>query len=329
VPANEADSVEFVPRLRRAYHADEAYEADIAECRKIINEHDGLHYVAHVTSGVFDFALDAPWRRPQAEFRSADFDRGSRHLSLVAAQWDAVCQTLDSGILLRVVMQGNNGSLFHVLKLAGQTFFGLTANGAAGTVERADKQMARLADAAVRRAGTVSLNWGGFRSRENSGELRKSYAPAGTAEPARAPHTEVGADAPAIAESVTAACRLALDRSHLHFVGIYQHGQLVWCADIFDDPDLAPLFQRVTPAHRRHGYHSLVAHVHMQVRRIGNLLQLADSDTLVRLVLDAARGAIYILPMNEDHYLVGVTLSSSQTTEADRRIKALRDGLVG
>ena len=127
---------------------------------------------------------------------------------------------------------------------------------------------------------------------------------------------------------MTACCR-ALDRAHLHYVGIYQGGQLAWCADIFDDPGLAPLFQRVTPGLRRRGYSRLMSRLHIQARRLGSQLKLTGSDTIIRLVLDVARSTIYVVPLNDDDYLVGVTLLQSRTAETDRQIMAVRDELAG
>lgn len=306
-------------RLRRAEHAGGAYDADISECRTIVSAREGLDYIAHVTCGVFDFAIEA------ADTRAATdaFDRAGRQLSLVAAQLDTACEPLDSGPLIRVVLQGGNGAMFQMLKVAGQNFFGLTLDGTPGTVDLADRQLAQLAESAARRIGAASLKWGGFRGAEHagSGEL---WLP-GLGAPAIAPFV-TGQDS-TVTDSAREACRHALHRADLHYVAVYRLGQPSWCADIFDDPALAPFFQRVKPADRRQGYVRLIRHVTLQARRFGHLLRLVRSDSLVRLVLDVARGAIYVLPLNEDDYLVGVTLNQGRVEQADQKIRALHGQL--
>jgi hypothetical protein len=325
----ETEPAESRTRLHRADHAGAAYDADIAECRKVLSERGGLglHYVAHVTSGIFDFALDVPGPRPTAPDMRAAFESAGRQLSLAAAQLDSACEPLDSGPLIRVVIQGENGALFQVLKVAGQTFFGLTLDGAPGTVDRADQQLARLAESAARRVGATSLLWGGFRTREASGELWRSYEAESPALPPGRPYAAASI-ASSVTDSVADACRDALHRDDLHFVGIFQHGEPAWRADIFDDPSLAPFFQRVTPESRRRSYDRLIRLVNMHIRRFSQLLTLVRSDQLIRLVLDVARGAIYILPLNDGEHLVGVTLVQSRVEQADRKMRALRQNLV-
>jgi hypothetical protein len=122
-------------------------------------------------------------------------------------------------------------------------------------------------------------------------------------------------------------CRKALQRDDLHYVGIYHRDQLTWSTDIFEDPALKPFFQRVTPSDRRQGYDQVLHQVSMQVRRLGSLLRLSGDEQLVRLVLDVARGAIYIMPLGDD-YLVGVTLIQAQVERADQKMKALHERLT-
>ena len=127
----------------------------------------------------------------------------------------------------------------------------------------------------------------------------------------------------ALSNSVAQACREALHRDDLHYLGVFRRGQLTWRVDIFDDPALAPFFQRVTPWSRRRNYDRLIRQVNLQVRRFRHLLALVSSHQLIRLVLDVAHGAIYVLPLSGDEYLVGVTLTRSQAEQADRKMIAL------
>jgi hypothetical protein len=326
----ETESAESGTRLRRADHAGAAYDADIAECRKVLSERGpGLVYVAHVTSGILDFALDVPgpWPGAEAEDMTEARERAGRQLSLSAAQLDSACEPLDSGTLIRLVIQGENGALFQVLKVAGQSFFGLTLDGTPVTVDRADRQLARLAESAARRVGATSLLWGGFRNREDSGELWRPYEAESPAQARRAPYASAPIES-SVTGSVTDVCRDALHRDDLHFIGIFRHGEPAWCADVLDDASLAPFFQRVTPESRRRGYDRVIRVVNMHIRRFSQLLTLVRSHQLVRLVLDVARGAIYVFPLNDDEQLVGVTLIQSRVEQADQKMRAVRENLV-
>jgi hypothetical protein len=310
-------------RLRRAEHAGGAYDADIAACRTIAVANGALHYVAHITSGVFDFALDSAGKQPPSHDMSDAFDRAGRQLSLAVVQLDETCKPLDSGTLIRVVIQGDSGALFQFLLRASRTFFGLTLNGSRQCIDQADHQMTKLSESAVRRLEKESLNWGGFKEREASGELWKIYKPVLSAHGPISPY--VARSGYPVPDAVSQACRGALDSGHLHFVGIYRGGRPAWCADIFDDPALAPLFQRVTPEARRRGYARLVSQVQLQSRRFEQLLKVVRSDHFTRIVLEVARGAAFVLPLNEDDYLVGATLDHTGVKPADQQVQALSE----
>jgi len=322
----ETEPAGSATRIRRADHAGVAFDADIADCRRIVGERGGLHYVAHFTSGIFDFALESPGLRAASRDMTESFERLGRHLSLIVAQADTVCEPLDSGPLIRVVVQGGSGALFHLVKVTGQSFFGLTLDGAPGTVDRADEQLGQLGESAAHRVGATSLNWGAFHAREDSGELWRTYQTDPSARPGCEPHTagRAGLEVPG---PVALECCRALHADDLHYIGIYRDGQLAWHTDMFEDPALASFFQRVTPAVRRRGYARLIEHVHGQHRRLTQLLDVTGSDRLVQLVLDVARGAIFVLPLNDDDYLVGVTLIQSQVKQADRMITSVREQL--
>jgi hypothetical protein len=313
-------------RVRRAVHAGEAYDRDLAECREVIDERSGLHYIAHVTCGIIDFAVERPDLGGSGQDRPGAFDRAGRQLSLIVAELDRVCEPLDSGSLIRVVIQGRTGAFFHVLKVAGQGFFGVTLDSTAEAVEQADRQLAQLAESAAHRIGAVSLQWGGFRSREDSGELWLPYQTSPLS-PYSATHHRSASSGSIVTGPVKDLCRSALQRDDLHFVGIYHHDQLTWSTDIFEDPALEPFFQRVTPSARRQGYDQVLHQVTMQARRLGSLLRLTGDEQLGRLVLDVARGAVYVMPIGDD-YLVGVTFIQAQVERADQKMRTLHGRLT-
>lgn len=308
--------------VSRATHADEGYQQDVADCCEVVSGRTGVDYIAHLTSGIWDFSVqlrDTGMRREQC-------DQAARRLNLVVARIDEVAEQLDSGPIIRVVLQGNNGALFHMLKVAGQSFFGATLAGARALVDQVDRQLAQLADRAARRVGSPSLLWGGYRKRGESDEI---WIPGGVPTGGFRVLPDSAAGRHAVTAEVARLCSAVLDRNTVHFVGIYRQGTLLWRADLFDDPALAPLFQRVTPANRRLGYDRLLHQVVMQAGRIMQLLSIVRSDHLIRLVLDVARGAIYILPLGDQgHILVGVTLVQTQVEDADRKMTTLHRNLT-
>jgi hypothetical protein len=307
--------------VHRAYHARAAYGAEIADCRAIIEKRIGLHYAAHVTCGVFDYALENPSDWPPATDLARDLERASRQLNLAFTQLDATCELLDSGVLIRMVMQGESGALFQFVKVSGQSFIGMTRDGRQAAVDGVDRELASLALIASRRVGAVSLEWGGFRQRAESGDLLGPYE-VSSAELAGQPrvHATIYGKIPA---GIADAGLAALDPGDVHFVAIYHRRHLVWSADIFEDPAVAPLFQRVTATDRRRGYDRIVRQLDLQDGRIRRLLAAVHGDQLVRLVLDLARGAIYVMPLADGGRLVAVTLLQSQVDVADGKVRSL------
>lgn len=313
--------------LGRAGHADKAYDRDIDECRAAVDQ-SRVHYFAQFSTGIVDFEFGFPdyWqnRRDQTEA----YQRAGRQLSLAVALLDSTCEPLDSGPLTRVVLQGKRGAMFHVVKVAGQSFFGLTFDGTAGNVDEADRQLADLGLSAAQRIGIASLRWGGFLTREESGALWQPFSAEVTDHGGAVAHVadyRPAAGTGVVSGEMAAACLEALHSYDLHYVGIFRQGQPAWRADIFDDAALASQFQRVTPWSRRRGYERLIRQVNMQNRRFRQLLTLVNSDSVSRVVLDMARGATYLLPLADNAYLVGVTLIKSQAESTDQKMRRLRD----
>lgn len=323
---NNTEAAGPIPKTHRAGHAGGAFDADIADCREVISERIGLNYVAHVTAGICDFAVEIPGWSPRGQDMATASERAGRQLSLTVAEIDSACEPLDSGVLIRVVVQGENGALFHVLKVPSQTFFGLAHNGGRENVDRADRQLSRLAESAARRIGGASMLWGGVATRSDASRLRLAQDSGSQARPSGPPYA-IASSGSGVPDHVAKACREVLHHDDLHYVGIFRRGLPVWCVDMFEDPALAPLFQRVSVWSRREGYDYLVRQVTLQIRRLKQMLGLVNSNNLIRLVLDVARGAIYVLPLSDDETLVGVTLLQPQVERADKKMTALRDSV--
>jgi hypothetical protein len=304
------------PAEFRADHIGHAYEADIALCREALMAGGGLHYIAHTTAGVVDFSLEAA-----GEDQHGDFSRVGRQMGMVVAMLDETCEPLDTGPLIRVVVQSDAGALFQLLKVSGQNFFGLTLDGTPEAVDHADRAIAAVAETAVARIGAVPLNFGGFRKREGSAELWRPYQVQAASPASGSPY--IVSTHFSVPDRTVSACQAALRVDGLHHLSVCHGGEQLWSADLFDEPALAPLFQRVTPVRRRSGYARLIRQIHGLSQRLTRLIDVVGGTQVSRLVLDVARGAIYVTPLSADYYLVGVTLIQQQVNHADLRFQAL------
>src|ERR1700753_613547 len=141
------------PALWRAEHASEAFNQDIAACQALAAQPGGPHYLLHSTYGLRDFAVGTPTMWPGGMAMADDLENAAAQLSLATAQLDLACRPLDSGPLIRVVLQGNGGALFQVVKIPGQSFFGITFDSSADGVDSADRQLAALTLESVQRLG--------------------------------------------------------------------------------------------------------------------------------------------------------------------------------
>lgn len=311
--------------VSRATHASREYQPDIVDCCEVVDRHTGLDYIAHLTSGTWDFSahLESPY------VQAREFQQAAKQLSLIVNRIDSTAQQLGSGPLIRVVVQGSNGALFSILKVEGQNLFGATLEGSRAAIDQVDRDLAELADRAAHRVGSTSMLWGGYRKRGATGEWDRPYGEpdAATERYRLRPGTAAGQQA--IPAEVARLCSGVLDYEDVHFVGVYRGDTPLWRADLFADPPLASQFQRVTPTTRRRGYGRVMHQVILQADRINRLLAVVNSDRPTRLVLDVARGAIYVLPLGDrEHYLVGVTLTQTQVDSADRKMTALYQQLA-
>lgn len=311
------------PVVRLAGHAQRRYDDDIRDCNAGVAGRAGLDCVVHLTSGVWDFSvLSADY-----ENRAAAFDTAARQLSLIVARIDGLADDADGGQLIRMVAQGNHGALFHVLKVKGQNLFGMAFDGSPQAVEQADRNLIEIVEKAADRIGSAARLPGEFRKRGTSDGM---WLPDSTPPPAEYSTGPVApTDERSLNEQVIERCRKVLDRNDIHFVGIYRNNRVLWRADLFTDPALEPLRQRLTPVSVWRSYDKVIRQVTTQLGRIMQLLALVGSDRLTRLVLDVARGAIYLQPLDRDGYfLVGITLGQTQVGRADKKMVALHRDLV-
>jgi hypothetical protein len=315
--------------VKRAEHTHPpAYEDDIATCEQALQP-DGLTYIGQYTSGIFDFSVSLPDVAAggfDLKGRQRMLERAGRQLGFLTVSLDATCQPLDSGPIIRMVVQGNTGTLFNYLKVPGQSLFGV-AFGDGDRAMHADVQMAAMAGEIAERMGVQTLDWGGFQRRCFGRENRENAAATEPPDPipaeaAVAPHLWPSGTG-VVRDWRSALCRNALSPRHLHYAGIFRNGAPLFFADILHDRALAHFFQRVTHEGRLRGYLEVARQVELHAERLSRMLDMLDSNSLVRLVIDVAQGAIYLLPIEAGEWVLGVTLNQSRVADADHEISRL------
>lgn len=315
------------PRVWRADHAGEAFDRDIDAALALVEDSRGPHYLAHSTYGIRDFAVGSPggWPVPAAE---AAFEDVGGALNLIFTQLDRACEPLDSGPLIRLALQGTAGALFEFSKVPGQNFCGIAFGGDPEIARHADRALADLTRESLERLGGTSLDWGGFRDRDSSGNLWIPYQGGSGASSDGSPDTTVSGDAGALPGRVADLCLSALSPEDLHAVGVFRRDQAIWTADLFGAGELSPFFERVSGPLRRRGYARLAHDIRLHYPRFRRLLDITGSARLTRLVLDVARGAMYLLPLADDHYLGGVTLIQSRVDRTDQKLRRLHSDVM-
>jgi len=313
-----------VTRARRAEHAGQGFEPEIGICRRGIEACDELEYVAHITTGTWNFSVDGRTRDLEPE----NFDRAAKTLYLIVQRMQEATDVLHSGSLIRVLVHGDRGALFHDVKVTGQSYFAATRQGSREVVDRVDRALEQVVDEAAKECGAPTQNLGSYRTRATRDQWVRSGD--GGVPPAEHASRPVPASASLpIPEPARTRCLQALDLADVHFVGVYRDEKLLWRADLFNNPGLEQLFTGVSPEIRRLGYDQVIRQAAMDDRRVSQLLDAVHSDRLTRLVLDVARGAIYIMPFDDgEHVLLGVTLVQSQVQRADEKMTKLHSDLA-
>jgi hypothetical protein len=313
-------------RTEQADHAGPAFAPQIRDCADTVRAIRPLRCLGQLTNGVFDFAVSAAGAWPG----EGSMERIGRELDLCVRDLGRSCAGLDSGPLIRVVIQGRRGALFHMLKLSDQCLFACSEGGAQDQVDDVDHRLFDILERTFARLGMVSLNWGGFRpvAEDFAGE-------AGTvlSHEDRVPSSTVGWQrVPRLAGRVElrrsqALLQAALDPDGLHYVALFQEGHLLLAEDILDHPNLVEYFQRSSPFSRREAYQSVALMCWRYQSRRESLLEENGLGPEVRLVLDVARGALFFLPVSEDLTLVGVTLHQNRLLRAEADLRRAEEKL--
>ncbi|MEV0170159.1 hypothetical protein AB0I00_03370 [Streptomyces sp. NPDC050803] len=311
------------PEVRRAAHVTDDADAYIGLCADALSE-SGLHHVAEYRWGVFNYSADILDRLPadagsgfggtENEGRREMFTRLGRQLHYILGCMDHVLRSVDSGRLIRSVLQFGDGAVFHYYFRADDYLTGVSLG--ADAVEAGDRAMAGLLGAFNERIGVPNPNPGGFLT-ESSLPVTEPWVPS------KKPHmVREGvwgeSDPPVLTH-----CRDAVSAQGLHYAGYFAPGSGHLSADSFNHPDLSRFFGGLTRDERRTRYAELGERLHYVVARLNQSLRAVMPGQLKRVVLDVQEGALFYVDRDEGHFLLGVTLDQSQVALADRQMNRL------
>ncbi|MFD1151389.1 hypothetical protein [Saccharothrix hoggarensis] len=317
------------PHEEQAEHVGPEFDLARDACREAILASPALHYLAHYSSGVFDFGVDVlgdPAPAPDAlpgGTRREELKRLGRHLTFQVATLDRALQEVRTGRLIRTVLHTEEGALFCDSVVPTEHVVGLVldhtgAGPLAGhpAVDEADRAVAGLATRLRGQLRLGSLNPGGWESAEDVVPL----AVAGDSRPhptaAEEPHVSVG-------EEPLTACLAAVRAQDLHLVAHVAGGEVRSLVDCLGDPSLAPFFRQITVEARRRFYHGFVQELGALATKLNRAVNPVMGGLVARLVLDVEMGAVYYYRLRAGEYLVGVTIDQSRVRAADDRMSAL------
>ncbi|MER5262973.1 hypothetical protein ABTZ99_12980 [Actinosynnema sp. NPDC002837] len=305
----------------QAEHVGPEFDLARQACRAAIAETPALHYLAHYSSGVFDFGVDALGDPPPAPdalpggTRREELKRLGRHLTFQVATLDRALQEVRTGRLIRTVLHTEEGALFCDSVVPTEHVVGLVLDHAGAgplfghpAVDEADRAVAGLATRLRAQLSLGSLNPGGW---ESSADV----APLPVRE-AVSPHVTAG-------EGPLTACLAAVRPEDLHLVAHVVGGEVRAMVDCLGDPSLAPFFKQVTVEARRRFYHGFVQELGALTTKLNRAVSPVVGGLMARLVLDVEMGAIYHYRLRAGEYLVGVTIDQSRVRAADDRMSAL------
>ncbi|MEU6825371.1 hypothetical protein ABZ921_32525 [Streptomyces atriruber] len=314
------------PEVRRATHVTDDSDAFVDLCAHALSE-TGLHHVAQYRWGVFGYSVDILDRLPEAQgggfggpggkeqdVRRERFVRLGRQLHYVLGRMDHVLRSVDSGKLIRSVLQVGDGAVFHYYFRADDCLTGVSLG--ADTVDAGDRAMAELIGSFRREIGLPLMNPGGFESESSLPVVERTH----WKEPHRVVEGYWGTTEPELLER----CAESVSPHGLHYAGYVAPGIGRLSADVFNDPELSRFFGGgLTRDERRTRYTELGERLHYVVARLNQSLRAVMPGRLSRVVLDVEEGALFYVDRPEDHFLLGVTLDQSQVARADRRMNDL------
>ncbi|MGM1060595.1 hypothetical protein [Saccharothrix sp. Mg75] len=305
-----------------AEHLGPEFDTTRHACRAAVLRSPALHYLAHYSSGVFDFGVDVlgdPAPAPDAlpgGTRREELKRLGRHLAFQVTSLDRALQEVRTGRLIRTVLHTEEGALFCDAVVPGEHVVGLVLDHAGAgplfghpAVDEADRAVADLATRLRADLSLGSLNPGGWATADDVAPLAEEDEDA-------EPHVTVG-------NGPLTACVEAVRARDLHLVAHVVAGEVRTMVDCLGDPSLAPFFTQVGVEARRRFYHGFAQELGTLTTKLNRAVSPVVGGLLLRFVLDVEMGGVFHYRLGPGEHLVGVTLDQARLSGADDRMSAL------
>ena len=303
---------------RVADHVGGLFRVMIRECGSALTRAPELVHLAHYSHGLHNFSVD---RLGGEERRRDEFVALGRTLSLRHAAFERAVLDVRTGLLVRVVVQSEEGAAICASVQPGDLLVGVVlapvdADAPPGTlpVQSADIAVATLANRLRAHLRQASYNPGGWETADGSEPLIGA---------AVHPHLLVRVPG---ARGVKRAAELvdgALRDRELHFVAYQVDGQIAVSGDTFAAPELDAFFTQIAVDARRRFYLSLSRELAASATSLSRVMTPVPGGRMLRFVLDVEQGAIYYYRLDAGRYLIGVTLDQSRVMHADLHMAAL------
>lgn len=169
----------------QAEHVGPEFDLARQACGAAIRETPALHYLAHYSSGVFDFGIDALGDQPPPPdglpggTRREELKRLGRHLTFQVATLDRTLQEVRTGRVIRTVVHTEEGALFCDSVVPTEHVVGLVLDHTGAgplfghpAVDEADRAVAGLATGCAASSASARSTPAGGRARRTSSRCR-------------------------------------------------------------------------------------------------------------------------------------------------------------
>ncbi|WP_063836209.1 hypothetical protein [Actinacidiphila yeochonensis] len=300
----------------------------VRACVAAVAEHGpAFRSVAHYSHGVLDFAVrprgSAPLRTPRTVSGRLLAAEGwpGRHLVVCVEDFDRALQRLETGELMRLVVEAPDGGMYCARIRAGQHLVGVTQSG--DTVAELDDGLNLLVTRIRREVHHLPDELLG-----GDGKLVPAE-PAGTGEL----HWEaaLSAGGPGSPASLRSVWDDHVNAVNLQYAAYYRDWTAVCAGDAFDDPDLGVRLGSIPSGERRAMYRDLAGRLRADITRLRQILRPVSDQQIRRLVLDVQEGAVYIhwFGHGPGTFLLGVTVDQPQVALAEERLGSLLTAVSG
>jgi hypothetical protein len=285
---------------------------------------EGIDYLAHFRNRVFDFSADLLDER-EIETEVAEVADGAERFRVACfhvtgqfayamLRYDERFRGLNSGALIRLVVQGSAASMFGCSIIPFECLVAVSR----AVVDR-QQESTNLLLARRNSSSSADIALSAFATRLRRRLSLGSQNPGGYE-----PHGQSPVAGPAISpiggltrDWIAQLFRGVVVGTDLHFVAYSANGNVLVTEDCLDREDLEPFSAQLTVSSRRRRYLELSAQVPGWLRELSRTTQPVIQGGVERVVFDVERGAIYVYRVAPNEFIIGITLVQHTVSGVD------------